>query len=204
MTTWLLPVLTALLGYLGHWTQQALTNRHERQTRDRERALELRVRLRELISYEDEEYEAKGRDQLWQIQDDAALLHNAQLRERVLFDWEYAWNAGVIESDASRRTVFVHFLGDAITCLTAAARGDRLPELSDDAGWLLLHFQRKERHAMSPSESAAMLMEEHDIDPDWEELAFEEWRISRRAGQWRRRLVPYRLRRDRSPSRGVL
>ncbi len=81
--------------------------------------------------------------------------------------------------------------GDAIECLTAAARGNRLPEMDDPTAWLDVQAGRQMANVMTPEGYAVTLLD-LGIDPDFEGLAYEEWRRNRHARRGRRRMVPQR------------
>lgn len=192
METWLLPFVGALAGYFGHWLQEALNRKYGRKALDRERAIAMCVELRALIRYNAEDYARDGRARLDGVKNDAALLHHKKLRERVLFDCGRAEAWGVAAKWSSRGEVWHAFLSDAIDCLTSVARGDRVPELSDEAAWLDTLIQhRSSELATTVLESATAVME-MGADPDFEELAFDEWRRERHARRGWRRLIPRR------------
>lgn len=194
MTTWLLPVLTALLGYAGHWVQQALVNKHDRRTSDREQMLSLRDRLRVLRSYDDQQYAADGEEALDAVEHDASLLYDAKLRERVRYDCKHAGEWRRLRDSTSREEVWATYLGDAVECLTAVARGDRLPEMDDPTAWLDMQFEYIE--AQHPNdltpEGYVRALEELGTDPDWQEVAYLEWRRYRHKRRGWRRLMPQR------------
>ncbi|MET7837733.1 hypothetical protein ABZT45_03780 [Streptomyces sp. NPDC005356] len=190
MTTWVLPVLAAALGYLGHWAQQAYAHRHDRRTSDRERMLSICDRLRTLRRYGQEDYERDGEDTLDAVDHDASLLYHAKLRKRVRYDFKRAGEWRMI-GDSTREEVWGTYFGDAIECLTAGARGDKLPEMDDPTAWLDMQAEHHMANVMTPEGYAVMLLD-HGIDPDFEELAYDEWRRNRHARRGWRRMVPQR------------
>lgn len=146
-------------------------------------------KLRALRSYFEE---GDGKDDegvLDPIEHDASLLYEAKLRERVLYDCKRAAEWRMLQDSATREEVWGTYLGDAIDCLTAAARGDRVPEMDDPTAWLDMQAEHHEANLMTPEGYAVELLD-HGIDPDFEELAYEEWRRNRHARRGWRRIVP--------------
>ncbi|MFE9946038.1 hypothetical protein ACFYRJ_00530 [Streptomyces sp. NPDC005531] len=191
MTTWVLPILAAVLGYLGHWAQQVYAHRHDRRTSDRERMLSICDRLRLLRHYDQEAYELGGDDELDAVEHDASLLYHAKLRERVRYDCKRAAEWRMLGDSATREEVWGTYFGDAIECLTAAARGDKLPEMDDPTAWLDMQAEHQMANVMTPEGYAVTLLD-RGIDPDFEELAYEEWRRHRHARRGWRRVMPQR------------
>ena len=104
---------------------------------------------------------------------------------------ELVANSSMIGDSAMREEVWGSYFGDAIECLTAAARGDRLPEMDDPTAWLDMQAERAAANVMTP-EGCAVTLLDLGIDPDFEELAYEEWRRNRHARRGWRRMVPQR------------
>ncbi|MFF3793769.1 hypothetical protein ACFYXW_27615 [Streptomyces sp. NPDC001981] len=143
MTTWLLPCLTALLGYLVHWATVALAGRKEREAEDRARMLDVRGKLKELLDYSDTDFSPDGHLFLELITDEVELLHNPKFRRRILYccrhirDWQF--DRGAAGFDDARW----EFVQDAVACLNAGIRGDQLPGFTDSATRMYLAAEQR-------------------------------------------------------------
>jgi hypothetical protein len=176
MTTWLLPVLTAILGALG----AGIATRHkmrldaakERSDRDSARAREMRDALKEKRRAILDDESANIYVMLEPVEDEGAFLHNAELRARLKYNCERTAQWSVIHGYASRREVVETYLGDAIADLEAAVRGDGLPAQSHRAAWLDMIYEKESPQPRHYAEIAAEMMAE-GIDPDFEELQYE-------------------------------
>lgn len=142
-------------------------------------------------NYDQEAYDLGADDELDAVGHDASLLYHAKVRQRVRYDLKRAAEWMMIRDSATREEVWGAYFGDAIECLAAAARGDKLPEMDDPTAWLDMHAERQEAIAMTSEEHAAMLLD-HGIDPDFEELAYDEWRRNRHDRRGWRRMVSRR------------
>ncbi|MEW2160571.1 hypothetical protein AB0950_35725 [Streptomyces sp. NPDC007189] len=120
MTTWLLPLLTAALGHLGHWAQQALIRRHQRQDDDRTRILALREQLHALIKTGIAQAADSRNDALVPLEHEALLLYRRKLRTRISHDLSRARNP-------HRAVAWSVYLSDAAACLAAAGHAGRDP-----------------------------------------------------------------------------
>ncbi|MFE5663392.1 hypothetical protein ACFQ7W_05620 [Streptomyces niveus] len=126
MTEWLLPVLAAVLGYVGHWMQAALARKGERQNAEREHMLALRAAVFELQSMEVRDYQEVHKLAI-QTDSDSDLLADKELRKRVSNDLRYVSNWFLVKGKLDERMVRSECTNDALACLSAALRGERLP-----------------------------------------------------------------------------
>ncbi|MFE2535466.1 hypothetical protein [Streptomyces sp. NPDC059371] len=196
MTTWLLPVLTAILGALG----AGIATRHkmrldaakERSDRDSARAREMRDALKEKRRAILDDESANIYVMLEPIEDEGAFLHNAELRARLKCNCERTAQWSVIHGYASRREVVETYLGDAIADLEAAVRGDGLPAQSHRAAWLDMIYEKEIPQPRHYAEVAAAMMAE-GIDPDFEELQYEAFCEERERRQRSRRWIFSRM-----------
>ncbi|WP_406430403.1 hypothetical protein OHB00_01440 [Streptomyces sp. NBC_00631] len=176
MTTWLLPLFTAALGYLGHWSQQALIRRHQRQDDDHTRILALREQLHAVINTGASQAADSRNGALVPLEHEALLLYRRKLRTRIRHDLTRA-------RSVPRATAWSAYLADAADCLAAAARGDRLPARSERIAWLDW-YQREAPDGQDDAHRPA------NLPPDWEAIAFTLWREERRRHRgWRRLLL---------------
>ncbi|MFJ3274095.1 hypothetical protein [Streptomyces sp. NPDC086776] len=184
MTTWLLPILTALLGYGGHWLQAGLTRRHKRKDVDEERIEALLTKLAEIRDL-DENSNHEGMDLAAKLGTDAGLLRNKKLRQRV--------NEALViirtfsmrtDQDVRLRSIRETWAQDAILCCQAVLRGDRLPRYDSQAERQLFSFQE----TVGPTgDSRALLARMREANPDFarRERAF--WRWQAKQHPWWRR-----------------
>jgi hypothetical protein len=63
--------------------------------------------------------------------------------------------------------------------------------MDDPTAWVDMQFEHYEANVMTP-EGYAVTLEDLGIDPDFEELAYEEWRRERHARRGWRRIMPRR------------
>lgn len=193
MTQWLLPILAALLGYLAHWAQQRLALKYEFHREDRTRILVMREKLVELRESADREALEASRPTVRRVINDAALLRNERLRERITRDallisgaWVQqrrrpAWSEGYLVNV---------FVDDAFECLSAFLRGDSLPPEKDQV--LHLVFDQ-ERAGLEATRAWLMSGDQEQSDIEWHKR-FLAWRSEylRRGrgrflrGRWRR------------------
>ncbi|WP_030774867.1 hypothetical protein [Streptomyces sp. NRRL F-2664] len=184
MTQWLLPVLSAVLGYLVHWAQQALVWRHEHRQEQREQILTIReklVLLREVAASED--YDASTRPILQRLASDVGLLRDRKLRERVARDVRLvgrAWKRPRRRSATDGALWVNTFVDDAYECLSSTLRGERLPHESEQT----LIFVFDESPAGEAAMTQWMMSSEEVADANWQE-AFTAWRVAN-AGRGRR------------------
>jgi hypothetical protein len=148
-------------------------------------------RLRLMRNYDQETYDLGADGELDAVDHDASLLYHAKLRQRVRYDLKRAAEWRMMRDSVTREEVWSSYFGDAIECLTAAARGDRLPEMDDPTAWLDMQAEHAAANVMTPEGYAVTLLD-LGIDPDLEELAYEEWRRNRHARRGWRRMVPQR------------
>lgn len=195
MTTWVLPILTALLAAIGavYGTrhQMRLDSAKERSDRDSERARAMRDELKEKRRVMPADGGANVFAELELISDEAAFLHNAELRARLAYNFERAAGWREIYGYASKREVIEVYLGDAIADLEAAVRGDRLPGESHRAAWLEM-IRATELPAQRHFTEVAAEMLHEGMDPDYEELAYMEFCEKRERGERRRLPLPFR------------
>ncbi|OPF71182.1 hypothetical protein VT50_0234750 [Streptomyces antioxidans] len=189
MTTWLLAILAAILSaavaVFGTWYTMKVNAAKERSDRDSERARELRDILMEKRDAILQAEAAPIRGPLRPIEAEAAFLHSAELRHRLKSNFEGAANSSLMEG-VNRLEVVETYLGDAIADLEAAVRGDRLPAPSHRAAWFDMIRENQLPSHQSYREMASELMRQ-DIDPDFEELAYEDF-CEERERRMRRRL----------------
>ncbi|MFF9427020.1 hypothetical protein [Streptomyces sp. NPDC014746] len=176
MTTWLLPILTAVLGALGAgvatWHKMKLDATKERSDRDSERAREMRDALKEKRRAILDDQSLNIYVTLEPIEDEGAFLHNIELRGRLKYNCERVVQWSMIRGYASRREVVETYLGDAIADLEAAVRGDSLPAQSHRAAWLDMIYEQEVPQPRHYTEVAAQMMAQ-GIEPDFEELQYE-------------------------------
>lgn len=131
MTTWLLPILTALLGYGVHLAQAALARRHKRKDADEERIAALLIKLVEIGDLAGDDSDRGGSDlaaKLWAT--DVGLLRNKKLRRRLSEDLYMIQSLRLMTGgDHKPGEIRTTWASDAIRCCQAVLRGDRLPPL---------------------------------------------------------------------------
>ncbi|AVZ71026.1 hypothetical protein SLUN_00915 [Streptomyces lunaelactis] len=98
MTTWLLPILTALLGFGSAWGLAAYTGRQERHKEQREHILAMRQKLIELRGLWGEA-RSDSQPLVDGLIGDAGLLRDAKLRKHVSEDVSNI-NNGMFRDDA--------------------------------------------------------------------------------------------------------
>lgn len=134
MTTWLLPILTALLGYGVHLAQAALARRHKRKDADEERIAALLIKLVEIGDLAGDDSDRGGSDlaaKLWAT--DVGLLRNKKLRRRLSEDLYMIQSLRLMTGgDHKPGEIRTTWASDAIRCCQAVLRGDRLPH---SMGW---------------------------------------------------------------------
>lgn len=183
MTQWLLPILTAALGYVVHWAQQALAWRHEHRAEQRAHVFSMReklVTLRELTDIEDH---TSTRPVARRLASDAGLLRDEALRERVSRDVRLIGRAWTRQrrKRASDESLWVNtFVDDAYECLSAMLRDDGLPEESEQTLLFLFEESSAGREAMVKW----MMGPERASDSEWQ-AAFERWRAEYQKGRRR-------------------
>ncbi|WP_329436835.1 hypothetical protein OG564_40900 [Streptomyces sp. NBC_01280] len=142
MTTWLLPIFTALLGYGGHWAQTALARRYKRKDADEERIGGLRTKLLELRDLAGDDADREGRNLAAKLRNDAELLGDRKLRRRVTEALAYIQALWIISGGKVTVTdVRKAWSQDALDCCSAAIRGDRLPKHRSEMEFQLFAFQ---------------------------------------------------------------
>ncbi|KUO15934.1 hypothetical protein [Streptomyces dysideae] len=162
----------------------------ERSDRDSERACSLRDALKQARRAILDDENARVRELLEPIEDEVAFLHSAALRTRLKTNFDRTLQWSLIYGYASRREVVETYLGDAIAGLEAAVRGDRLPVPSHRAAWLDMIRESVLPEPRHYSEVGVEMMEQ-GVDPDFEELAYEEF-CERREKEQRRLRIPSR------------
>lgn len=196
MTTWLLPILTAILGALGAgiatWHKMRLDAAKERSDRDSERARAMRDALKEKRRAILDDENVNIYATLEPVEDEGAFLHNAELRARLRHNCERTAQWSMIRGYASRREIVDTYLGDAIAALEAAVRGDALPPQSHRAAWLDMIYEKEIPQPRHYAEVAAEMMAE-GIDPDFEELQYEAFCEERERRQRSRRRIFSRM-----------
>lgn len=155
----LLAVLGSGLAGAGYWVRGALLTRGGRKKSERDNARALSAELKGLL-----DHHRRGNDLPmgnWQavkrIVADAGLLHDKKLRERVLLDCRLIEGWSSVREHATGLEVVRTFVDDAAGSLAAAARGDRLPGMSDEAARLLLVYANEAPSLIAPEEAAAVL-----------------------------------------------
>jgi hypothetical protein len=175
MAQWILPLLTAFLGYLVHWAQQTLALRYEFHREDRNRISSMREKLVELREAGDREVLEASRPTVRSLISDAALLRDERLRERI------TRNALLISSawvQQQRRPAWSEgylvnvFVDDSYECLSAVLRGDSLPPEKDQV--LHLVFDQ-ERAGLEAVRAWLMIGDPEQSDTEWHRR-FLEWR----------------------------
>ncbi|WP_164180034.1 hypothetical protein [Streptomyces sp. 604F] len=183
MTTWLMPFVTALIGYGVHWAQTALARRHKRKDADEERIGGLLIKLAEIKDLEGDDADRAGRDLAAKVAaTDAGLLRDKKLRQRVneaLFMIQALWitTGGNFRPGAIRAT----WASDAIRCCQAALRGDRLPRLDGLAA----------RQLFDACSTTISTPDGHAVNAYLDAISPEYERQERRFLRWQAQLVPW-------------
>ncbi|WP_326761738.1 hypothetical protein OHB35_44890 [Streptomyces phaeochromogenes] len=198
MTQWLMPILTALLGYLAHWGQTAMARRHKRLDADGERVLAIRDRLIELRDIP-ESAEVDGVDDHFErehqslelakrLTTEVGLVSDTELRSRVAEDLWHILQWWVLKKKFGSMRVRRAEAQDAIDCCSAALRGARLPRPSNELQYLRYCFGRELVEAMPKVD---WLRDELMTYPEVQEAEDrrQEWEVRRRsANGWRRHM----------------
>ncbi|MFD7231218.1 hypothetical protein [Streptomyces sp. NPDC059881] len=185
MTTWLLPIFTALIGYGAHWAQAGLARRHKRMDTDEERAEGMRSKLLEIRDLTGDDANVQGRKLAAQLMTDAALLRNKKLRQRVTEDLSAICIFWTETGQDPRVSSWRHaWTQDAIDCCHATLRGDRLPRRGSLVQMHLFDAsQAAERNSSRLNEQLAELATRPDLVA--RQQAFLRWQ-AQQCPWWRR------------------
>ncbi|MFF1400233.1 hypothetical protein ACFVZD_41495 [Streptomyces sp. NPDC058287] len=190
MTQWLLPVLAAVLGYVGHWAQTTLARRHNREDAQAQRVSALRDRLIELRNM-DEAPMSEVTDQVSQLHNEATLLTGRLVRERVIADLLRINRAFHLDQhELSAKDVRKACTRDAIDCCTAVLRGEVPPEIgAHDNDYVIYLCDRLGDRNRSANFANFASVNLFAASPE-EQAAREAWRREERRKYGRRRLLP--------------
>ncbi|WP_405434853.1 hypothetical protein [Streptomyces anulatus] len=173
-----------VIGYLVHVAQETFTRKNQQQDDDTVLMKELHGRLVELRDADTDHRDvAKA---VSQLESEAVMLRHAKLRNRVISDLRDAGQLWIVPAGgASPRDKQNVWIRDALDALAAVARGERLPERSDEYITQLFFV---ERTARTISAGLEPLMTYIQSIPEAAALQQERarWEAERRARQgWR-------------------
>ncbi|MGW6290696.1 hypothetical protein [Streptomyces sp. NPDC055107] len=183
-----------VIGYLAHVAQETFTRKNQQQDDDTVLMKELHGRLVELRDADTDHHDvAKA---VSQLESEAVMLRHAKLRNRVISNLRDAGQLWVVPAGgASPRDKQNVWIQDALDALAAVARGERLPERSDEYITQLFFVERTARKISAGLEP---LMTYIQSIPEAAALQQERarWEAERRARQgWRKFFVRRRPRR---------
>lgn len=167
---------------MGHIGQERYTHKQQQKADDVAQVKDLHAEFIKMRDLEGERREAE--EMAAALERQVALLRNAKLRERVLLDLYYVRDLSVAAPNSGRaRETWTQ---DIVDCLAATARGDRLPEPSNNYNTQLF---LAERRVLRLAPSLARIVPAIAADPELAALAEErkawEKRRRKRTG-WRR------------------
>jgi len=192
----ILLVLGAVLGYFGHVGQERYTHKQQQKADD---VAQVKALHAEFIKLRD--LRGEGRDAMQMasaLEGQVVLLRNAKLRKRVLLDLDYVQNAIVITPSGEPRDARQVWTQDALDCLAAVARGNRLPEPGRDYTTQLFYLHRSGmKLAPALLQFAAALNAAVAADPEIAALVEERnaWEKQRRVRTGWRRILFWQTRR---------
>ncbi|WP_329620124.1 hypothetical protein OG357_05915 [Streptomyces sp. NBC_01255] len=180
-------VVAGAVGYLGHVGQERFTHKQQQKTDDVAQIKALHAELLSLRDWEGTWHEAG--EQASKLEGQAVLLRDAKLRKRVVDDLGYVQDAPLMVGRTKPRHNQKVWTQDALDCLAAAARGDRLPEPSHEYNTQLFYLEKTAKNIAAGLEPFAKAM---STDPEIAAIAQERrvWEEQRRERKgWRRILI---------------
>ncbi|MEV7565477.1 hypothetical protein [Streptomyces tanashiensis] len=181
-----LAVVAGALGYLGHVGQERFTHKQQQKTDDVAQMKALHSELLSLRDWEGAWHEAG--ELAGRLEGQAVFLRDAELRKRVVDDLGYVQDAALMVGRTTPRHNQKVWTQDALDCLAAAARGDRLPEPSHAYDTQLFCLEKTAKKIAAGLEPLAKAM---STDPEIAAIAQERrvWEEQRRERKGRRRIL---------------